>query len=472
MILLKCKMKNLLSISSILIFSLAIKAQGILINSGGRIESVSTATIEIINGNFNNNGTFIMGNGNLIFSGTITDSIKGISNNDFYNLTVSDINGVTLASSRYIAINNTLIFSTGLLNTDNNYITINNNATVIGAGINKYINGNCRKVGNDAFVFPVGKSGKYAPIGISAPQDQTDHFTAAYFNSDPNLIHSALLLDVSLNKISRLEYWVLNQTNGNSNIKVTLSWDITSRVSQISDLRVTRWLVDKWIDKGNSATTGNNSLGTISASANATNFSAVDDNLFTLGSSTSVNPLPVDLLYFKADCNNNKVNIKWSTASEINCDYFLLEKMMDDGIFYQFAKVNGNGNSNQLINYKIEDNSTENKISYYKLRQFDFSGNENELNNNIIVSNCNNISNEFAVFQDNEILNIVYNCKDETFAQIHLFDLNGRMIRNITKILSTMENKISIKDFNLSSGLYLFNVETQDKSKAIKIIVR
>ncbi len=465
-------LKTILSVITYIVSIFTVYAQGVVISTGARIVVVSNAKIEIINCNFNNNGSFIMGNGTVTFSGTTTDSIKGTSNNDFYNLTVNNVNGVTNASTRYVAINKLLTFSTGLFNTDNNFITINHNATVTGAGINKYINGNCRKVGNDAFIFPVGKSGKYAPIGISSPQDHADHFTAAYFVADPNSIHDASLLDASLNKISRLEYWVLNRTNGNSNVKVTLSWDNTSRVSQLNDLRVTRWLFDKWIDKGNAATTGNITTGTITATANATIFSDVYDNLFTLGSSTTSNPLPVDLLYFKADCNNSKVNINWSTASETNCDYFIIEKMYEGESFSQIAKVNGSGNSNQIINYEIEDFNSKSQVAYYRLTQVDYSGLTEIMNDKIVSSSCNEIQNELNVFQDYDGLNIVVNSNTVEPVLISIFDLSGKLISTIARTLNERENIININDFKLAEGMYIINLQTVDYNKSAKVMVK
>ena len=38
--------------------------------------------------------------------------------------------------------------------------------------------------------------------------------------------------------------------------------------------------------------------------------------------SVSEVPLPIELLFFDAKCNNGKVTINWTTATEINNDYF------------------------------------------------------------------------------------------------------------------------------------------------------
>ena len=94
---------------------------------------------------------------------------------------------------------------------------------------------------------------------------------------------------------------------------------------------------------------------------------------YMIGNSTG--PLPIELLFFKAlVANENQVLCKWSTATEINNDYFTVEKTQD-GINYEFVtNVTGAGNSNTTLNYSIIDPSPYLGISYYRLKQIDFNG--------------------------------------------------------------------------------------------------
>ncbi|MBK8698311.1 MAG: hypothetical protein IPN29_01655 [Saprospiraceae bacterium] len=61
-----------------------------------------------------------------------------------------------------------------------------NNANYSGASNISFVNGSCKKIGNDAFIFPVGKENKIAPISIAAPAFTTDAFRAEYFMSVPH----------------------------------------------------------------------------------------------------------------------------------------------------------------------------------------------------------------------------------------------------------------------------------------------
>ena len=52
----------------------------------------------------------------------------------------------------------------------------------------------------------------------------------------------------------------------------------------------------------------------------------------------SLNPLPIELTYFKAYTNDDRISFKWETASEINNDYFTVEKSLDGFILYVLFK--------------------------------------------------------------------------------------------------------------------------------------
>ena len=84
--------------------------------------------------------------------------------------------------------------------------------------------------------------------------------------------------------------------------------------------------------------------------------------------------LPVTWLSFTADLKDEKVFAQWSTASEINNDYFTLEKSKDGKIFEAVGKVKGAGNSTEMHEYRFIDSHPFPGLSYYRLKQTDFDG--------------------------------------------------------------------------------------------------
>ena len=84
--------------------------------------------------------------------------------------------------------------------------------------------------------------------------------------------------------------------------------------------------------------------------------------------------LPVKLLFFIAEPEGPAVNLSWSTASEINNNYFTVMSSSDGIIFNEFAQVNSAGNSNTILNYSLTDHNPLTGTSYYILKQTDFDG--------------------------------------------------------------------------------------------------
>lgn len=84
-------------------------------------------------------------------------------------------------------------------------------------------------------------------------------------------------------------------------------------------------------------------------------------------------PLPVELIEFKGRGYENKNVLSWKTASEINNDYFVLERSDGGSMFYEVATIPGGGNSNNLLDYSYSHENP-NEVEYYRLRQVDYDG--------------------------------------------------------------------------------------------------
>jgi hypothetical protein len=101
--------------------------------------------------------------------------------------------------------------------------------------------------------------------------------------------------------------------------------------------------------------------------------------------------LPVEWLDFTVKLNqNNMVDISWSTASEINNDYFTILRSGDGIDWEEVARYPGKGNSSQIHYYQLVDSSPLEGISYYKIIQTDFDGMIDESKiRSIYVTNSN-----------------------------------------------------------------------------------
>ncbi len=437
-----------------LTISAASAASGIMAALPSASLTISGTNNLDVYGNWINNGAFDAGNGTVNILGATSSSIAGSANETFNNLVINKTGSVSVSIPTGVKqIAGTLTFVNGIVN-QNATLRFLNGSSTSGANNNSYVNGQVVKVGTQAFIFPVGAGNFYRPIEISAPGVSTDNFTAQYFLTDvsPSFTHTSL--DASIHHISRCEYWILNRTGGSSNVYVTLSWNSTScGVSDLSNLLVARWDAGqvKWKDEGNGATTGNTTAGTIQTAAPVTLFSP-----FTLGSRNSGNILPVELVQFNcAQPDNKHVDLSWTTATELNCAFFDIERSSDGLSFGQLARQVGAGNSFIKRHYSYKDQSPLPGVAYYRLKQVDFNGKSNY---SPICSVNNEIDGFLRIFPNpvKNTLTIEGDFSDKTKpVQVAVTDLTGKLLKTPVAVA---DNKISVSCSDLTEGIYFLKI--------------
>lgn len=84
--------------------------------------------------------------------------------------------------------------------------------------------------------------------------------------------------------------------------------------------------------------------------------------------------LPVTLTEFTAEEKSGQVLLQWTTATEINNEYFELQRSADGLRFDPIGWINGRGNSLELQTYQFVDPAPLKSDNYYRLRQVDFDG--------------------------------------------------------------------------------------------------
>ena len=85
--------------------------------------------------------------------------------------------------------------------------------------------------------------------------------------------------------------------------------------------------------------------------------------------------MPIELVDFTVEREGEVALIKWETATEINNDYFTLERSKDGVAYEVIAVIQGAGNSSNEIEYRFIDEFPLTGISYYRLKQTDYNGN-------------------------------------------------------------------------------------------------
>lgn len=319
--------------------------------------------------------SFDQGTELVTFDGDGNDSLQSTFGEVFYDLIIDNKTGpLTLKSNVSIASNGSVQFTEGLVNTTASALLIvEDNATSTAGNAISYVNGPVSKIGNDAFTFPVGRS-RWAPIRYYAVSGATiaSRFTATY-HEDPAPNGSELHPD--LNHVSSVEHWTLTRDVGTAVGNVAAYWKDAdlSEIGNLSDLDLAvynatnaRWESASGTVSGGSAI-GAGAIGDIVGSV--TNF-----GFFAFASGNGSNPLPVELLLFEAQKSHQQVELTWETASELNNDYFVVERSLDGQNFEAVAQVKGAGTTPHLQQYATVDKNPQAGTSYYRLKQVDFDG--------------------------------------------------------------------------------------------------
>lgn len=84
--------------------------------------------------------------------------------------------------------------------------------------------------------------------------------------------------------------------------------------------------------------------------------------------------LPIVLKSFTATKMGKVVRLDWSTLTEINNDYFTIERASSDFQFKTILSYPGAGNSNVPLYYSLIDHDPELAVNYYRLKQTDYDG--------------------------------------------------------------------------------------------------
>lgn len=279
-------------------------------------------------------------------------------------------------------IDGTLYLKRGkLLSSASAMLTIGTKGGVIPAGGQalSFVEGPVKKITLSAgseFLFPTGSKTRWARIGITPASSSTAEFTAAYVAENPNLISNSLF---NLDHISTKEYWKLDQTNNNEAVNIKLFWE-SGNYSGIystnaADLKLAQddspqIPTGKWkAAEDNLLITGEPTSGSIQAALHLS-----DLNLFTFGSATSVNPLPVKLLSFTGSSVPKGNLLSWTTASEQNTCCYGVQRSSNGSQFSQIGIVKAHGNSNNLQSYSYADSLVNTPTFYYRLKQIDTDG--------------------------------------------------------------------------------------------------
>lgn len=404
---------------------------------------------------------YLQGNGNLEFYGSALQnlsSIGGISinqlkmNNSSLGLRVNNDISITdelnLTSGRFILNGADLTLGTN----SSNASIINQNSTSYIVTYDGMLTGklyvNMNSLGT--YIFPVGDISDYTPAEVT--------FNSATFNNAQMEVYVMPeihpMISGSTNYINR--YWTIEPSGvSNFNYNVSYTYADADIIGSESTIYAFKYNSSGWLGAPESA--ADFTHGTSSSLNFATN-TFTWNGLFTFSGFTGIGdgtPLPVSLLKFNAVYTGENVELTWTTLSEINCDYFEVERTTDSKSFVSVGIQKGAGSHNGKLDYKLNDENFIVGNSYYRLKQVDFDGKENYSSMVRVFIEPSNSQVVEAYFAENNLY-LVADMPLNALLDISIYDMAGRKLA-FFDLSNTQAHNIKIDLSNLPSGLYFCN---------------
>lgn len=357
------------------------------------IAASGTASLSI-SGNFTNNGTFTDNSTastvGVKFVGSVAQTIAGTTANVFNNLTIANSSGATPAiniTTNNVIVNSNLTMTSGVINLSGFTITLGmaagSTGTLAYTSGTRFYGGNIERwfptatvgIGTVAGHFPIGTSADYRPVflgnaGLTAGGTiKVRHSSTAGSTAvSPTFTDNGGTVTIRSNS-----FWTVTTANSISGGTHSLSMEGTGfgTVNSLSDLRIT--LVNTLAPGSD----GSHASGTLSnPQVNRTGLTTVNlSNSFYWGSiNSTATPLPVSLISFNGQRIMKQINLNWSTASELNFDYFDVERSSNAKLFTSIGKITGQGTSNVRNDYSLTDEKPIIGKNYYRLKSVDFDG--------------------------------------------------------------------------------------------------
>jgi len=433
-------------------------SQGLYTTNGSQLVGNGAVKIVLNNCGLTNNGTFIPGNSEVVFTGSNSTSasfIAGTANTSFYNLTLNKTaNGIQL--NRNIGVSNSILFTSG------DSLFLNNN--IIDLGSTGFLTG-------ETFAKRItGRTGGYiqATHTLNAPSDINPGNLGFKITSSANLGSTV----------------IKRGHQQQSGVSVSRYYDVTPANNENLNASVSMYYFHNElgaVPEGNLGLFYSTNGGTVWANIGLTSLNTTSDYLtkdgvnslsrFTLSNISE--PLAVKLLYFKGSNASGSTLLDWATASEINSSHFDIESAADGISFKKIGRVDAVGNSSTAQFYEYRDMFPYPGITYYRLKQVDHDA-IFKYSPVIAVNAMSKADDQVRIFPNpvtTTNVTISFYSGDQRILAVQLYSYDGKLLKSIRQLFSEGYQSITFEVDDLPAGIYAVKV-AGNNYKTLKFIKR
>ncbi|OJJ15082.1 hypothetical protein BKI52_40155 [marine bacterium AO1-C] len=170
--------------------------------------------------------------------------------------------------------------------------------------------------------------------------------------------------------------------------------------------------------------------------------------------------LPIELLRFKAyEKNNEEVQLDWITLSEIDNDYFTIERSSNGLKWNEIQRIKGAGNSKEILHYRYVDQYPLSGISYYRLKQTDLDGSftYSKIESVNIIQPKTTLKISYSSIYPNQVT-IEGDSQNLRFVQV--YNKLGQVFTSRVPVSSIHASKLTLDLTQIPSGIYFIRTQT------------
>ena len=492
-----------------------INVSGNLTIGAGNINGGSS-TINL-SGDFNIvGGSFTKGTSTVKMIGSAEQTIT-TNGSALYNLEVTNTkaSGASLSLGDDLTVSNTLKLADGVVKTTSNYTVfvddnsvnaiVGDDGTTSSLDAQSFVWGKLKRSimnggasGNNTYIFPVGQQFNgatqpkyYRSDVIANNMVTTSNLTVRYtegahpaYTSEYAFQTQSLTTVVpsgssnfTMQRILPEGYWTVTPnsqpTGGTYDIVFHHNtYDVMGSSGRIGIVKCDEGsnAITDWSVAGTLASDNSGYRTTQDGKIKATGITSFSD--FGLGDGSSA-ALPIELLDFSAAMNGDKVTLTWTTATEINNDFFTIERTLDGISFEEVLETPGAGNSFTPLTYVGEDGNPLPGTSYYRLKQTDYDG---QFEYSSMVELHNDYISDMRTYEitvaNNTRVVLSYQLKSEVSYDLYVYDIMGKVVNHDVIFAEEGLNEYTLNVRGFESGSYFITLQNQNEVYSEKFMIR
>lgn len=305
--------------------------------------------------------------------------------------------------------------------------------------------------------FPVGNSA-FNPATITNNTGTADDFAVRVLDE----VYDAGTTGSVMTGARVKRTWDIDKTTSNSSsgIDFVFNWN-TSEAVNVSVPALYHYGASGWSQQ---------TSGTTSFSGTSLTYTGYTGTFspFTVGDASAA--LPVELIYFEAKpLGDGQAILNWQTASELNNNYFDVERSYDATYWELIGKVKGKGTTSQVSDYSFVDSSLSKnrQTAYYRINQIDFDGANEYTDIRYVRLSSAPYALEIAAYPNPFTQEVSLSINATQPYSIEVSDINGLVTLTIEQN-SVGTHRLDVSEW--ATGVYIVKVTSAQGTKHLKLL--